>query len=148
MALHRGRGRHGRGTRVTRRERNGREAGLKIDELRRVCVIGAGLMGRQIALNAAHRGFAVRLWDASAEQLRAAERWTDEYIAGRIEKGRWTKEEAATARAHLSFAANLAEAASDADLAIEAGAGDLGGKRKGFRGPYRAGPPRPHLRAN
>ena len=68
---------------------------MKIDELRRVFVIGAGLMGRQIALNAAHHGFAVRLWDASAEQLQAAERWTDEYIAGRIEKGRWTADEAA-----------------------------------------------------
>ena len=81
---------------------------MKIDELRRVFVIGAGLMGRQIALNAAQHGFAVRLWDASAEQLRAAERWTDEYIAGRIEKGRWTKDEAATARARLGFAADLA----------------------------------------
>src|SRR5205814_8153081 len=48
--------------RASRRERNIREAALKIDELRRVCVVGAGLMGRQIALNAAHRGFHVRLW--------------------------------------------------------------------------------------
>ena len=68
---------------------------MKIDDVQRVCVVGAGLMGRQIALNAAHHGFAVRLWDASADQLQAAERWTDEYIAGRIEKGRWTKDEAA-----------------------------------------------------
>src|SRR2546430_17711340 len=89
-------------------------------------------MGRQIALNAAHRGFDVRLWDASAEQLRAAERWTDEYIAGRIEKGRWTKEDAATARARLGFAANLAEAAAEADLAIEAVVEDVAVKRKGF----------------
>src|SRR5439155_5641449 len=103
-----------RGAGGTRHQRNVREAALKIDELRRVFVIGAGLMGRQIALNAAQHGFAVRLWDASAEQLRAAERWTDEYIAGRIEKGRWTKEEAATARALLGSAANLAEAAADA----------------------------------
>src|SRR5437016_8630511 len=89
-------------------------------------------MGRQIALNAAHHGFTVRLWDASADQLRAAERWTDEYIAGRIEKGRWTKEEAATARAHLGFVATLAEAAADADLAIEAVVEDVAVKRKVF----------------
>src|SRR2546421_8176243 len=115
-----------------RRERKGREAGLKIDELQRVCVIGAGLMGRQIALNAAHHGFTVRLSDASAEQLGAAERWTDEYIASRIEKGRWTQEEAAAARARLGFAADLAGAAADADLAIEAGIEGGGGKRKGL----------------
>src|SRR2546429_7995774 len=78
-------------------------------------------MGRQIALNAAHHGFTVPIWDANAGQLQAAERWTDEYIAGRIEKGRWTRDEAAAARAKLSFAADLAEAAADADLAIEAG---------------------------
>ena len=83
---------------------------MTIDELRRVCVVGAGLMGRQIALNAAHHGFTVRIWDANAGQLQAAERWTDEYIAGRIEKGRWTRDEAAAARAKLSFAADLAEA--------------------------------------
>src|SRR5947209_20184369 len=107
------------------RESNIWEAGLTIDELKRVCVVGAGLMGRQIALNAAHHRFAVRLWDANAEQVRAAERWTDEYIAGRIEKGRWTKEEAATARAQLGFVATLAEAAADAYLAIEAGGEDI-----------------------
>ena len=40
---------------------------MTIDGLRRVCVVGAGLMGRQIALNAAHHVYAVRLCDASAE---------------------------------------------------------------------------------
>src|SRR5439155_26332342 len=72
-----------RASRVARE--TAREAALTIDELRRVCVVGAGLMGRQIALNAAHHGFTVRIWDANAGQLQAAERWTDEYIAGRIE---------------------------------------------------------------
>ena len=101
---------------------------MKIDELRRVCVIGAGLMGRQIALNAAHHGFTVRIWDASAEQLRAAERWTDEYIAGRIEKGRWTKEEA--------------------DLAIEAVVEDLAVKRRVFAELDRLCPARAILATN
>src|SRR2546427_10147609 len=102
-------------------------------------------MGRQIALNAAHHGFSVRLWDASAEQLRAAERWTDEYIAGRIEKGRWTKEEAAAARARLGFAANLADAAAEADLAIEAAVEDLAGKGKVFAEVDRLWPARASL---
>src|SRR5438874_5154272 len=105
-------------------------------------------MGRQIALNAAHHGFAVRLWDANAEQVRAAEHWTDEYIAGRIEKGRWKKEEAATARARLSFAANLAEAAADADLAIEAVVEDIGVKRKVFAELDRLCPPQAILATN
>ena len=121
---------------------------MRIDELRKICVVGAGLMGRQIALNAAHHGYAVRLCDTSTEQLRAAERWTDEYIASRIEKGRWTKDEAAMARARLSFAADLAEAAADADLAIEAVIEDIGAKRKVFAELDRLCPPRAILATN
>jgi 3-hydroxybutyryl-CoA dehydrogenase len=121
---------------------------LKIDEVRRVCVVGAGLMGRQIALNAAHHGYAVRLYDASAEQLRAAERWVDEYIASRIEKGRWTKDEAAVARSRLAFAGSLAEAVADADLCIEAVVEDIAVKRTVFAELDRLCPPRAILVTN
>ncbi|MDP9280556.1 MAG: 3-hydroxyacyl-CoA dehydrogenase family protein [Chloroflexota bacterium] len=121
---------------------------MKIDELRRVCVVGAGLMGRQIALNAAHNGYAVRLCDASAEQLRAAQRWVDEYVASRVEKGRWTKVEAAAARARLGFAANLAEAAADADLVVEAVVEDLAVKRAVFAELDRLAPARAVLATN
>ena len=121
---------------------------MKIDELKKVCVVGAGLMGRQIALNAAHRGFMVQLTDASAEQLRAAERWADEYVAGRMQKGRWTKDEAADARARLGFAASLAEAAAEADLAIEAVVEDLAVKRTVFAELDRLCPPRAVLATN
>jgi hypothetical protein len=61
---------------------------VKIDELKSVAVVGAGSMGRQIALNTALHGFPVRLWDASAEQMQAARGWVDEYVAGRLEKER------------------------------------------------------------
>jgi 3-hydroxybutyryl-CoA dehydrogenase len=125
-----------------------REVVMNIDEVRRVCVVGAGLMGRQIALNSAHHGFSVELWDASAEQVAAARGWVDEYVAGRIEKGRWTKEEADAARAHLVFAADLAEAARDADLAIEAVVEDLEVKRKVFAELDRLCPPRAVLATN
>ena len=121
---------------------------MKIEELKRVCVVGAGLMGRQIALNAAHHGYTVRLCDASAEQLRAAERWADEYVAGRVEKGRWTKDEAAAARSRLAFVGSLADAAADADLAIEAVVEDLAVKRTVFAELDRLCPPRAILATN
>ena len=121
---------------------------MKIDELKRVCVVGAGLMGRQIALNAAHHGFSVKLSDASAEQMSAARTWIEEYVASRIEKGRWTKEEADAAQAHLAYAADLAEAAQDADLAIEAVVEDLEVKRKVFAELDRLCPPRAVLATN
>ena len=121
---------------------------MKIDELRRVCVVGAGLMGRQIALNAAHHGYAARLFDASPEQLRAAERWVDEYLAGRVEKGRWTKDEADRARGRLGFAASLAEAAADADLVVEAVVEVLAVKRAVFAELDRLAPARAILATN
>ena len=121
---------------------------MKIDELRRVSVIGAGLMGRQIALNAAHHGYTARLHDAATEQLKAAERWVDAYVAGRIEKGRWTTDEAAAARARLSFAATLAEAVADADLVVEAVVEDLAVKRAVFAELDRLSPARAVLATN
>src|SRR3989441_12305944 len=100
-------------------------------------------MGRQMALNAAHHGFTVRIWDANAEQRAAAERWTDEYIAGRIEKGRWTRDEAVAARARLGFAADLAAAAAGADLGIGAVVGELAGEPTGLTPVRRPRPPPP-----
>jgi 3-hydroxybutyryl-CoA dehydrogenase len=111
-------------------------------------VVGAGLMGRQIALNAAHHGYAARLFDASPEQLRAAERWVDEYLAGRVEKGRWTKDEADRARGRLGFAASLAEAAVDADLVVEAVVEVLAVKRAVFAELDRLAPARAILATN
>jgi 3-hydroxybutyryl-CoA dehydrogenase len=121
---------------------------MKIDDLRTVCVIGAGLMGRQIALNTAHHGYSVRLWDANGEQLRSAQKWVDEYVAGRIEKGRWRTDEADAARSRLSFAADLPAAAHDADLAIEAVVEDLEVKRAVFAELDRSCPSRAVLATN
>ena len=121
---------------------------MNIDEVRNVCVIGAGLMGRQIALNSAYRGYATRLHDASPDQLESARRWVAEYVASRVEKGRWTKDEADGALARLRFAGSLAEAAADADLAIEAVVEDLDVKRTVFSELDRLCPPQAVLATN
>src|SRR5207245_620090 len=72
----------------------------------------------------------------------------DEYVAGRIEKGRWTRDEAVAARARLGFAADLAAAAVGADLAIEAVVEDLAVKRAVFTELDRLCPPRAILATN
>ena len=105
-------------------------------------------MGRQIALNTALHGFDVRLWDASAEQMQAARGWVDEYVTGRLEKGRWTDEQAVRARKHLAFAASLAEACAEADLAIEAVVEDVQVKRAVFGDLDELCPPRTILATN
>ncbi len=121
---------------------------MNIDEVRNVCVVGAGVMGRQIALNTAHYGYAVTLWDASAEQMRSAQGWVNEYVASRIEKGRWTPAQADETRARLRFAERLEDAAADVDLAIEAVVEDVDVKRRVFADLDRLSPPHAVLATN
>jgi 3-hydroxybutyryl-CoA dehydrogenase len=121
---------------------------VKIDELKSVAVVGAGSMGRQIALNTALHGYPVRLWDASAEQMKAARGWVDEYVAGRLEKSRWTSDQADQARRNLVFSDSLADACAEADLAIEAVVEDVEVKRAVFGDLDELCPPRTILATN
>src|SRR5207247_230637 len=68
-------------------------------------------------------------------------------IVGKVLR-RALADEAATARARLGFAADLAEAAADADLAIEAVVEDVAVKRKVFAELDRLCPPRAILATN
>ena len=111
-------------------------------------MVGAGSMGRQIALNTALHGYQVRVWDASPAQLDAARRWVDEYVAGRLEKGRWSQEQASRALGNLAWAGTLAEACAEADLAIEAVLEDLQTKRAVFGDLDELCPPRTILATN
>jgi 3-hydroxybutyryl-CoA dehydrogenase len=89
-------------------------------EIRNVAVIGGGLMGRQIALNAAIYGYQVKLTDNYAPVLTAVREWADEYLAGRIAKGRMTAEKVDDVKAHFQIVEDIKTAVCDADLVIEA----------------------------
>ena len=89
-------------------------------KIHKVCVVGAGLMGKQIALNAALHGYLVMLNDSIPEAVGKAETWADEYLKGRVAKGKLTEEAAAQAKKNLFFTIDLEMAARDADLVIEA----------------------------
>ncbi len=57
-----------------------------------VVVVGAGTMGRQIAMQCALHGVDVTLNDSSAGALEDARALADEYLAGRVAKERSTEE--------------------------------------------------------
>lgn len=90
----------------------------KIDDV--VAVIGAGAMGRQIAVQCALHGVHVTLNDNNAEALEDARSFADQYLAGRVAKERITEEERKDALANLHFQTDLGKAAAESSLVIEA----------------------------
>lgn len=89
-------------------------------EIRKIGVIGGGLMGRQIALNAAINGYEVKLTDNAQAVLDAVKAWEQEYLAGRVTKGRMTQEQVDAVKARFFVVDDIKVAVSDADLVIEA----------------------------
>ena len=77
-------------------------------------------MGRQIALNAAIHGFDTYLTDAIADVLTAVDKWSAEYLEGRVAKGKLTAEQVADAKAKFHLVPTLQEAAEGAQIVIEA----------------------------
>ncbi len=93
---------------------------MTIAGINKICVVGAGNMGHQIALCCAVAGYQVKCTDIKAEILKTAENFADTYLPKRVAKGKMTEETARQARANISFTTSLKEAAQDADVVIEA----------------------------
>ncbi|MGP5697896.1 3-hydroxyacyl-CoA dehydrogenase family protein [Glutamicibacter arilaitensis] len=85
-----------------------------------ILVIGAGTMGRQIAMSCALGGYTTVLQDISAEALSAARTELEGWAASRLAKGKLEEATVAQALARLSQSIDLAQSASNADLVIEA----------------------------
>lgn len=105
---------------------------MKIDDIRKVCVVGAGNMGHQIALQVAMSGFQVSCTDTSADALQKAEQFVGTYLPDRVAKGKLTTEQAASAKQNIEFTDSLKEATKDVDFVIEAATEKLALKRKIF----------------
>lgn len=93
---------------------------MRFEDIKKVCVTGAGQMGRQIALNCAIYGYDTYLTDTFHEILDKVQIWEDEYLAGRAAKGKLTAEQIAAAKARFHLVNTLEEAAKDAQFVIEA----------------------------
>lgn len=89
-------------------------------QIQRVLVVGAGVMGRQIALQCATSGFETTLQDISEDGLAEARKFTRTYLEGRLAKGKMTPDRAEKAVALLGFESQLEAVAARADIVIEA----------------------------
>ena len=88
--------------------------------MKKCTVIGGGAMGRQIALNTAIHGYDVVVCESFPAALASLEAWKEEYLAGRVAKGRMTQEKVDEIKSRFSVTDSLEEACKDADIVIEA----------------------------
>ena len=102
-------------------------------ELKRVTVVGAGTMGSQIALQTALSGrYDVTLVDTVQGQLERARQQNRKLLDRSVEKQRLTADVADQAAARIRESGELAVAARDADLVIEAVIEDFEAKKRVF----------------
>lgn len=106
---------------------------LAIEQVKQLCVVGAGTMGAQIAQVAAMHGYQVTLTDASQAALDRAVESNRTQLQIRVKKGKLTEQEAEQALARVTPLTSLEEAAGVADFVIEAIYEDLDVKRDLFR---------------
>ena len=116
--------------------------------VRNILVIGAGTMGRQIAMSAALAGYTATLQDISPAMLEAAEADLSGWAAGRVAKGKLSPEAARTAQENLSFSTELEDCAVAADFVIEAATERLDLKLSIFERLGRLAPPHAVLATN
>jgi len=101
-------------------------------EIQRLALIGAGTMGRQIALQCARHGFPVALHDVADNALADAEVWQREIVAGWVESGALSDADEDRIFKNMRYESNLSSALRNADLAIEAAPERLVLKREVF----------------
>jgi 3-hydroxybutyryl-CoA dehydrogenase len=105
----------------------------RMDELKRVLVVGAGTMGSQIALQTALSGrYEVTLVDAVPGQLERARAQNKALLARSVEKGRVAEAAATAALERIKDSSDVGTAAAKADLVIEAVIEDFDAKKSVF----------------
>jgi 3-hydroxybutyryl-CoA dehydrogenase len=92
----------------------------RIAMVRRIVVVGSGVMGRGIAYVSAAGGFVTMLVDIKEEQLQSAKKEIDAIFDKAVSLNKISEAAKLEAQARLSYSTNLAEAVQTADLVIEA----------------------------
>ncbi len=105
---------------------------MKIEDIKTICVVGGGTMGRGIALQCATHGFKVNLWSRRMETVESAREWQRENLNQRVERGTLSEEAAQKMLSRISYTIDLEEAGGNADFVFEAVAEELELKRKVF----------------
>lgn len=101
-------------------------------EIKKIGVIGAGIMGHGIALVSAQTGYDVVMRDLKQEYLDNGMNGIDKFLSKGVEKGKITSEEKEKILGRITGTTDAKDLA-DCDLVIEAVVEDLGVKEKVFK---------------
>lgn len=88
-------------------------------EIRKICVLGAGLMGNGIAQVCAEAGYDVAIRDIEQRFLDSGMATIKKNLSKAVEKGKKTQDEADAVLGRITATLDLKEAASDADIVVE-----------------------------
>ncbi|MBM9617910.1 enoyl-CoA hydratase/isomerase family protein [Streptomyces zhihengii] len=110
----------------------GRPQGIEPRTVRKVAVLGAGMMGAGIAYSCARAGIEVVLKDVTAESARKGKGYSEKLCAKAVSRGRTTQEKADALLARITPTAEAADLAG-CDVVIEAVFEDTALKHKVFQ---------------
>jgi len=117
-------------------------------KIKRVAVIGAGTMGSSIAYLCAWTGYDVSVREVNEDLLKRGMKRIREMIADGVNRGKLTPKEAEETMRRVKGTTDLAEAAKEADIVIEAVYEDMVVKKEVFRQLDEACPPHTILSSN
>ncbi|MGV8056620.1 MAG: 3-hydroxyacyl-CoA dehydrogenase family protein [Smithellaceae bacterium] len=102
-------------------------------EVKRICVIGAGLMGHGIAQVCAQGGYDVFLQDIKDEFVREGMEKIERYLQGSVERGKMDSSQAQIIMNRIKPTSDFHNAVKNADVVIEAIKEDMNIKKALFK---------------
>ena len=106
---------------------------MEVDEVKRIAVIGAGLIGHSVSMEFALSGYEVHLNSRSEESLRVGLNRINETLRRLTELGMVTSDQAASVPSRIHSNPDLKETVEDADIVVENVYEDLDLKRRIFK---------------
>ncbi|WP_078547499.1 3-hydroxyacyl-CoA dehydrogenase family protein [Litchfieldia alkalitelluris] len=106
---------------------------MNINDIKRICVVGSGQMGHQIAMLCALGGFRTTIQDVNQHALEKAKESLEALMDKWVAKGKLAEDVKDAAFGRLAFTSSIQEAASNADFVIEAIVEKLSVKQEVFQ---------------
>ena len=103
-----------------------------VSDIQSIGVLGAGVMGRGIAVAAAVAGYQAILFDINPEVLEQARAYAEKFLSGSVKRGKMTEEKKAETLAKIKISNDVKDMV--ADFVVEAILEDLALKQKVLRG--------------